>query len=559
MNKRLAKKRRKAQEISGHTGQGRSGHGDRKLPVPARKKQKTTKDTVSHDSSIGTHDSSIGTRDSSIGTRDSSIGTHDSSIGTHDSSIGTHDSSIGSHTEIITVSLAGPQAPRGGGEPFEALVEQLHKHFNAGILATLNLAAQKRFKTYYGSHPRRKPVVERLISNFMSRRQQKPRWQFPNETNMFFLREMRSTEFQRTIYLFGENHAHPINCSKKNYDGTHTIQTYITNLISTTDAFLDIFNEYHMSHVSEAGIEYRSGLSELEPMHKAISDQLEKEKREKKAPLVRYHQTDIRRQEHFPLLFDWKETLGVQRYRFYGEPTMEAYIMDFSNDKWNITLTLCRMLFLGGVLSRASEQTLVRLVQSMLERVSGGGNAKKCCWVDGTDLEGVREILDVILRRMWTEIYAYISKKVGGDEDNVRSFLMRLETFLFEMIEQKQPVMVNGNELHKAFYHICSYLILRVRSTVMDFYTIYRMFKQFAVAPDKPDKCHQIVYFAGSAHCRHIAGFLEMLGFETVSQIDLSGKTDETACPRRCGRRLLPGEQEYPECKNWFEDTSYLR
>jgi|694.fasta_scaffold34493_2 hypothetical protein len=340
-----------------------------------------------------------------------------------------------------------------------------------------------------------------------------------------------SKEYQKMIYIFGENHSDKIECDKvgsfKKGDVITPIENYLSDLILNTDVFIDLYIEFpvYSKIDKEYNVKFRP-FKKNDRMQK-LFEQFKKclqytTRSAKQCKLARVHYFDARfedkqgRLEGINLI-SWYRVEVKYIIDYVASDEQAASFKNFINYNPKI-ITL-----LKGLSSKKEEDFL------------------KFCTSQLHDNYYVNKELDKIKENpSLKKIILDLAEEQFLDYGIIHRTMLQINiTNIFKYLEKIEPTQSEKENFKKAF--ISTYKsTISINAIVSDVYLFSRIFKDFDItkleeksyvgATDQPLRAHNIIIYAGNGHAERHRDFLQRLKFKPIGSSGKSGDYPSKYC-----------------------------
>jgi hypothetical protein len=333
-----------------------------------------------------------------------------------------------------------------------------------------------------------------------------------------------SKEYNKMIYIFGEEHSDIVDCdirfgdesSKEEWDKPNSkkmrVEYFLSEFIRTTDVFLDIFFEFPV--VPKETGKYHDKYDNfpdgrLKNLRDTFKECLQRDTRTEVCSLARIHYFDTR-------LEDYEGSVKTSNQLTYFNLAVYNIFDNFFEDEQIKQLKI--MIHDPGIkglldeLAEKDEKKFKRIWFFFLTDISH--NAKELDRLE-KDPEMQHKILSFIRKKITKTAMKY--KKKINDSVNI----------IFNNDKYTVSEFVDA-------FKLVNDILFSIGAHFADLYTLLRVFKTFNLsemkqkayseATDQPDKAHNIIIYAGDAHSQTYRKFLEdVLHFD---KIEVAGKEE---------------------------------
>ena len=307
-----------------------------------------------------------------------------------------------------------------------------------------------------------------------------------------------NSQYQLYIYVIGEFHDTTTDCRLYREKGqtpsnTMLIEDFLEQLILTTPAFLDIYIEW----IESIGITLNQG-HRIREMYRKLGECLEYSTRDNtKCELARLHYVDIR-QNVIPNFYEKVNDLS------YAEFTLISFKInyDFINNNKR----------LKTILNILNTDSLTKYEDFFRQQIRQNEMV-------------VKELSKSFLGK---HIESYFTDLLVDMALNARKLIQGHVSVLLNPKSSDKEIQKNVKDLTMRF--------VLINTSVMDTYTLSRIFKKFDVTKPKakyqsttnhqPESPHNIIIYAGQLHCYKYRQFLEYIKSE---EIGFAGSRDVLA------------------------------
>jgi hypothetical protein len=475
----------------------------------------------------------------------------------------------------------------------EDVFKKLLNTYNTNLLDSLDIDLQQALKTeatYSEQNPnssgKNREILRQLIKNHYDESKNKPSAKFiggPITLTFHYL-----PEYQKQIYIFGENHDNNIDCNKfDNFvkEDAILIEDYLYELITNTDVFIDIFAEFFAYDKSgEYSTDPYDDEGKIETLFKIFRKCLQKNTRhDEDCKLARIHYIDIRTE-----IGQKKINTSIFAYANRIETIKSDYIIhkdilnkiDEINSKTqnkNENGYLYYFIYTQEFEKEITEDEILRIWNEDMEKKQKDAWAKR---------ESDKKSFGDILRE---EINTPYMKKIIFDintknNNKYKTYWKQLLTdneFLkkenkrhienpalkdailtFMNNEMDEIVMRDKKEIQKCLkdirqnirqnkldsnYDLIDYnmnlieLLIDPETIIVDYYALLRIFTNFNMtdmekaytgATDQPSTANNIIIYAGDCHSDRYRRFLKSIGNDPIEKT--GNFLEDTTLPQNC-------------------------
>jgi hypothetical protein len=304
-----------------------------------------------------------------------------------------------------------------------------------------------------------------------------------------------SKKDQKTFYIFGEYHDFSEECSKEK--NALTITQYLKKLFDTTHAFIDMYIEIppdgNMKGVNPG---YLSELTEV--FENCIN--VDKRRFDKKCSLLRLHPVDIR----------WKMKNKVMIGLFQMENVYLRLRKELPEENYGVFREVEVKEYITNIFLSNKEDAL----RYIMRNFRSSPFFKK---------EIERSTLELVIYNWVNEL---IKKELETDFDNCKYNSL----YIYEALK-KPEIPEDMLKYIKLFSQILINKMVSIHSSLMDGYTMARVFKKFNVKKsNQPEEPHNVIIYAGDEHCDNYRKLLSSLGYKYQGQYfadEVQNKYDE--------------------------------
>ena len=329
-----------------------------------------------------------------------------------------------------------------------------------------------------------------------------------------------SEEYQKLIYIFGEEHSEHTDCKefpenkKKNEKQSGMpIEEFLKKFIQINDIYLDIFVE--LPAYKQKTLNYSKPLSEHEGLSNARLFKIGTEFAEcmdgydrnpEKCSRSRIHYMDIRNIER-------EAASGLDAVSIFIITCFNIIDSDKDlNQKKNLFLKfaitdLGKYVMNGFLIPKRNRKEYSNFWNSMLS-----GNYYVDKELERNDPEMSLKISNFVKKEMKERL-----DKQYEDEKYATSGLINEQA---KLIMELDPT-IDPQTIIK-YFHDLTFLLIDTNSVLVDAYTLSRIFKKFNLYPeneqkirtsDEPETASNIIIYAGNNHSNTYRKFLEKIGF----------------------------------------------
>ena len=394
----------------------------------------------------------------------------------------------------------------------------------------------------YRQHEKERTVLNELIKNHFDKKKKAKREELTQHYigGPMTLTCHWSEEYQKLIYIFGEEHSEDTDCSKflENYGYGRNeeksgmpIEEFLKKFIEINDIYLDIFVE--LPAYKQKTLKYSKPLSEHEGLANSRLFKIGTEFSEcmdgydrnpQKCSRSRIHYMDIR---------------NIEREAANGLDAVSIFIItcfniidsdqeDLNQKKSSLLefaiSDLGKYVMNGFLIPKSSKKEYLEFWNSMLS---------DNYYVDKELELNNQEISRKISNFLKKEMRERLDKKYE-DEKYATSKLINKQA---KLIIDNYTTEIDPQTIIKYFYDL-TFLLINTNAVIVDAYTLSRIFKKFNLYPenkekirttDEPETASNIIIYAGNNHSNTYRKFLEKIGFILIANI---GKAKST--PRNC-------------------------
>ena len=408
----------------------------------------------------------------------------------------------------------------------DVLCQKLVRNYNANVLSESPKELKKAFyneATNFVNEPEcihGRKVLMSLIKNYFEKTPPSPKFIGGPKS----LTHHWSEYYQKTIYIFGENHSSLMDCderfgkkAKKEKWGVNklSIEDFFVLLIQTTSAFIDLYIEFP----AYKGFEYNSiKFGDQDIRLQKLLDRFQKcveysNRAAEDCRLARVHYFDIR-----SLKKDGKLTQSVDLFESKFSNVMNRYPKLEWADR------------LRKLINHKKNEYIIEILK---------GLAKK----------NDKDFLDSLITKQ-ISLNVFIQKELSKIKDQrlIDNIIIFIRNEFFEQTKRYRkrwqhnvPIILSSshkdsrkdNALIAAINDILlTNSTIIIRALVADTYLLARVFKNFNMneiekkgykgATDQPDKAHNIIIYAGNAHSEVYRKFLKQLDFKQIAETGVS-------------------------------------
>lgn len=334
-----------------------------------------------------------------------------------------------------------------------------------------------------------------------------------------------SKEYQKMIYIFGENHSYKIECDKvgsfKKVDVITPIENYLSDLILNTDVFIDLYIEFPA--YSKIYKEYNDRFKPFQENFRLnkLFEQFKKclqytTRSAKQCKLARVHYFDARFEDKEGML---EGTNLISLYRLYVELIINCVDPAIQADSFKILINYNPkiMTVLKG-LSSNTEEEFVKFCESQLYDN----------YYVNKELDKIKENLSL------KKIILEFAKEQFLDYGIIHRTMFKINIpIIFRYLEKNDPSQAEKENFKRLFIDTYD-ATLSINAIVSDVYLLSRIFKDFDItkleekgyigATDQPLRAHNIIIYTGNNHADRHRKFLEILKFKPIGS---SGKSSD--------------------------------
>lgn len=340
-----------------------------------------------------------------------------------------------------------------------------------------------------------------------------------------------SKEYQKMIYIFGENHSDKIECDKvgsfKKGDVITPIENYLSDLILNTDVFIDLYIEFPV--YSKIDKEYNVKFipfkknDRLQKLFEQFRKCLQYTTRSaKQCKLARVHYFDARFEDNKG------RTQGINLISWYRIEV--KYIINYVDtaaqaDMFkNLIIEYPKMIVLLKGLSSETEEDFLKFCSSQLHDN----------YYVNKELDKIKENLSL------KKIILEFAKEHFIDYGITHRTMFKINIpIIFKYLEKINPTPFEKENFTIAFISTYNSTI-SINAIVSDVYILSRIFKDFDItkleekgytgATDQPLRAHNIIIYAGENHAERHRNFLQRLKFKPIGASGKSGEYPYKYC-----------------------------
>lgn len=334
-----------------------------------------------------------------------------------------------------------------------------------------------------------------------------------------------SKEYQKMIYIFGENHSDKIECDKvgsfKKGDVITPIENYLSDLILNTDVFIDLYIEFPV--YSKIHKEYSVNFYPFKrnDRFRKLFEQFRKclqytTRSAKQCKLARVHYFDARFEEKKGItqginLISWYRIEVKYIIDYVSTAGQADTFKDLINDNPKI-ITL-----LKGLSSKTEEEFVKFWTSQLYDN-----------YYVNKELDKIKENLSL------KKIILEFAKEQFLDYGIIHRTMFKINIpIIFKYLEKIEPTQAEKESFKRAFIDTYDSTV-SINAIVADVYLLSRIFKDFDIkkleekgyigATDQPLRAHNIIIYTGNNHAERCRKFLEGLKFKPIGS---SGKSDD--------------------------------
>ena len=470
--------------------------------------------------------------------------------------------------------------------PEEYLCTTLINTYNTTILDEMDLDMQEALKEQANNcaHTNKQGEKERIVLKELIRRHYDPVFQERRRNLLpdyiggpFNLTCHWSDDYQKLIYIFGEEHSSETDCIKfpknkgkkeEEETGRTLIENFLKELIDSTDCFLDVlieFEAYKGDKYKNPPLSENKDSNRLVEIAKTFSSCINASERDtkenkQKCSFSRIHYFDVRSIERDP---KQKGPDNVSHFILEyinitnGYITDEYYIGDLTyRQVYELGDRLIKMknkypeVMEGFLLKPDDKEEYLNFWHGML---STNHYTKKELDHLKKDLDHLRDkdgrsFETIIESFIKSELLSQLQEKQEDEKTGKCTTCTDLINTLAQSVIDNinREYTINYRDLIDDFLSLISLIIL-VNASVIDAYLLARIFKKFDLtkkklrSTDEPDEAHNIIIYAGNKHCATYRKFLKDNGFKLLADI---GDAEEL------GNAILKDENIPHNCVN---------
>jgi len=340
-----------------------------------------------------------------------------------------------------------------------------------------------------------------------------------------------SKEYQKMIYIFGENHSDKIECDKvgsfKKGDVITPIENYLSDLILNTDVFIDLYIEFPV--YSKIDKEYNVKFipfkknDRLQKLFEQFRKCLQYTTRSaKQCKLARVHYFDARFEDNKG------RTQGINLISWYRIEV--KYIIN------NVDTAAQADMFKNLIIKYPKMITLLKGLSSETEE-----DFLKFCTSQLNDNYYVNKELDKIKENLSLKnIILEFAKEHFIDYGIIHRTMFKINIpIIFKYLEKINPTPFEKENFKIAFISTYNSTI-SINAIASDVYSLSRIFKDFDItkleekgytgATDQPLRAHNIIIYAGDDHAERHRNFLQRLKFKPIGASGKSGEYPYKYC-----------------------------
>ena len=397
----------------------------------------------------------------------------------------------------------------------DKMLETLLETYNTNLIDSADKRVQEALMITSRSQcddGKGRTVLMDLICNHFNKSMIKPHPDFIGGPESLTLHW--SEKYQKLIYIFGEHHTSEMNCGVYGKKGSEfmSVEYFLSELIRTTDVFLDIYFEFpayrgKKYHASFNPFSKDLRMNKLLERFKTCLQYTTRSADE--CRFARIHYFDVRLQD---LDGSYNSNNDISWYRLNVQ-----YIIDnYPNSE------------------------LVGKFKFLIEN-----NPKIRFVLESLALTDDKKFLDFCKKQLYDNKYAM--KEIGKIPSPLRGQILLFIEKEFEkqgkqhrkfwkkeipnILKHKSKTDASFLEVFKNIYKYTTTL----NSIIADAYALSRMFKDFDMADiekkayigatDQPSRAHNIIIYAGDAHSERYREFLKGIGFIQVAKTGVLNNT----------------------------------
>jgi hypothetical protein len=432
----------------------------------------------------------------------------------------------------------------------DTLCEKLIKTYNTTIIDQMPYVLQQALYNdtsscstgSYKQNEKDRTVLAELIHNHFTKKNERQQLSQHYIGGPCTLTCHWSEQFQKLIYIFGEEHSEETDCKEfpknkgKNEEetGRMLIETYLKKFTEINDIYLDIYVE--IPAYKQKTLQYLTALSETGSANirlYKIGTEFAKcmdgyDRNKENCSRSRIHYIDIRNVED-----DIHEDIDpISNFiqsceQIINNPNQNEN--EKKNAFLNIVNTELGKYIMNGILLEKDSPEYLNFWYGMI-----------------TNNSYVKKELDNCDKQMTETIFNFTEKELEGQLLDT-SYSDNKQKTVIEFIKETAIFLhysINDHSIEPAtiIYQISilSNLLILVNSVIVDCYILCRIFKKFNLQPDNPQKRRttdepespsNIIIYAGNTHCNRYRNFLKEIHFTLIAAIGLdSGKSSVKNC-----------------------------
>ena len=413
------------------------------------------------------------------------------------------------------------------------LCEKLVTTYNANVLKDSTKELKEAFYNEaknFANEPdcmKGRKVLMSLINNYFHKTPPSPKFIGGPKS----LTHHWSEHYQKSIYIFGENHSPLMDCddrfgkkAKKEQWGVNklSIEDFFVLLIKTTSAFIDLYIEFP----AYKGVEYNSiKFGNQDIRLQKLLDRFQKcveysNRAAEDCRLARVHYFDIRsvkkdgKLTQSVDLFESKFSYIMKQYPKFEWADRFRTIINHKKNEYIIEL-------LKGLAKTNDEDFLDSLITKQLS----------------LNVFIQKELGKIKDQRLIDNIIIFIRNEFL---ETTKRYRKRWQHNVPIILKTSQKDSIKDNALIEAIDDILSTnSTIIMRALLADTYLLARVFKDFNMkeieekgykgATDQPDKAHNIIIYAGNAHSEVYRRFLNQLDFKQIAETGV-GSNEFVTC-----------------------------